>query len=74
MSNLKLKRLKKDIQKLSFNAPDYEGFMKGKEAYFYVIGWLNNLSSDLNIKFIKIDDDWLKNKYNSQKFKEHKFD
>lgn len=71
MANFKLTRIKKDINNLSFKAPDYEGFAKGLNGYIYMVGWLDNLSSDLSIKVTKVNDEWLSNKYNSRKFNEY---
>lgn len=70
-----LKRIKTDlaIKSSSFRVPDYEGFFRGSNGDFAVVGWLKPLSSDLDLTFSKIDDEYLKNKFNLAKYQEWRF-
>jgi hypothetical protein len=64
-----LNKIKKDLINASPNAPDYEGFIKIENKYFYIKGWYKSVSSDLDLHFEFINDEWLnKNKFNSKKF------
>jgi hypothetical protein len=66
---VQLNRIKKDLINASPNAPDYEGFTKIESKYFYVRGWYKSMSSDLDLYFQEINNEWIdKNKFNSSKF------
>lgn len=65
MDKIKLKRVKYLGDKP--NAPDYTGFVKGKDGYYKIIGYINNITSDLDLSFKKIDIDNL-NKWDSIEF------
>lgn len=65
---IQLNKIKKDLIKASPNAPDYEGFIKIESKYFYIRGWYKSISSDLDLYFQEINDEWIKNKYNATKF------
>jgi hypothetical protein len=66
----KLKRIKKGINNVSIDAPDYEGFFESNRNYFSVVGFQSGLSNDISIYINKIDEKWLENKFNSKRFSE----
>lgn len=69
-----LKRIKKDVSMKKFHKmPDYEGFMKGKEGDFYLLGWLNGEDSDMNLTFQKVDDELLTNRHTNKKYFDWKY-
>jgi hypothetical protein len=80
IQKISLKRLKIDLtvkekSKNAHKVPDYEGFFRGKSnADFYVVGWLKELSSDLDLTVSNVDEDFLNaNKYNSKKYFDWKY-
>lgn len=66
--NIKLKRIKRVALAKNMQAPDYDGFFRTDRGEFYILGWLKELSSDMDLKISKVDEEFLKNKFNRQKF------
>lgn len=67
---IKLKRVKKGVNKISMNAPDYEGFFtNNKNKNFYVVGWID-LMSNLTLDIKSIDNKMLENKFFMNKYTE----
>jgi hypothetical protein len=73
IQKIKLTRIKTDLSTKTQNIPDYDGFFNGQNGDFYVVGWLRNLSSDLDLNIQKVDGDFLKNKFNLKKYSDWKF-
>lgn len=68
-----LKRIKMDISKKSFKAPDYEAIFTTKNGDFYAVGWLNETSDlSLTIEKIDLDKEKFKNKFFTKKYAEFK--
>lgn len=65
---IKLKRIKRVALAKNTQVPDYDGFFRTARGDFYMLGWLKDLSSDIDLKISKVDDEFLKNKFNRQKF------
>lgn len=64
-----LKRIKKFQP--NPNQPDYEGFFRTKNGDFYVIGYLKDLSSNLDLTIKKVVSEELKkNKFLLKKYSE----
>jgi hypothetical protein len=60
----KFNRIKKPHLKPDSKRPDYEGFFRTPRGDFQVLGWLENLSSDMDVTIQKITPKFLENKYN----------
>lgn len=67
---IKLRRIKTlNVNKLNPQTPDYEGFFVGnKNRDYYVLGWLKDLNSDLDLKISEVDEKFKSNKYNLRKY------
>ena len=64
---IKLKRQKNAglLNKTAFQVPAYKGFFRTKKGDYYVVGWLKELNSDLDLTITKVTKEWLnKNKWN----------
>ncbi len=66
----KLKRIKRPTLAKNPKAPDYDAIFETPRGRFYALGWLKDLSSDMDIKITLIDTEWLKNKYNMKRYNE----
>ena len=53
MDKIDLKRVKYLGDKP--NAPDYSGFLKAEDGYYKIVGYINNITSDLKLTLKKID-------------------
>ena len=67
IQKISLKRIKNLTSKKP-TVPDYDGFFKGKNGDFYVVGYLHSLSSDLDLTIQIVDDVFLINKFNNKKY------
>ena len=62
------KRIKKPELKPDSKRPDYDGFFTTKKGNFYVLGWLENLSSDMKVRVEIVNDEFLKNTFNRKRY------
>lgn len=65
---LKLKRIKRVGVAKNMQAPDYDGFFRTNRGEFYIVGWLKELSSDMDLKIDKVNEIFLENRFNRQKY------
>lgn len=63
-----LKRIKSVVVPKSTLAPDYQAFFRTPRGDFYVVGWLKDSSSDINLKIQKVDEKFLLNKFNRREY------
>jgi len=53
------------LNKTAFQVPAYKGFFRTEKGDYFVIGWLKDNSSDLDLTITKVNEQWLnKNKWN----------
>lgn len=53
------------LNKTAFQVPAYKGFFRTKKGDYFVIGWLKDNSSDLDLTITKVTEQWInKNKWN----------
>ena len=65
---VKFNRIKKPHLKPDSKRPDYEGFFRTQKVDFQMLGWLKNISSDMDVTIKKVTPEFLENKFNLSKY------
>lgn len=65
---VKLERIKRVNLPKNMKAPDYDGFFRTPRGDFYVVGWLKDLSSDMDLKITKVDNEFNENMFNRKRY------